>query len=237
MDYNLLKITWLSVSFALVVWLILHVKQNKDGKKFFILSSNNVAWGVISGLLFFFFFQPFLLFPNFLAGSSTVLGDIINLGLGVIGLVITASTGIAVATSWRALDDARRADDHATSALSEYLQVRKNLEGIILTHSAFLEASNVRSELDSEKDSLEYRVADGFCDALIASNEASRREAIYALSKDDQYSSVARKIFNLSLQENAIHVYLKSIIRDPSLPDNQRNMLSDLISREKRSRH
>ncbi len=52
------------------------------------------------------------------ATGSGSTGELISLGLGLVGLVITALTGMALATAWRALDDAREANKTAKQVIA-----------------------------------------------------------------------------------------------------------------------
>jgi hypothetical protein len=74
--------------------------------------------------------------------------SIVNLGLGVVGLVITALTGMALATSWRALDDSAKASKRANSVVDQYSNMVDDLSMI----SVYLEAKRVEERHKLKRD-------------------------------------------------------------------------------------
>jgi hypothetical protein len=215
MENQFLAIGWLCFWFGLCVFLIL-ICSSKEQKYFSILPSKELSWAFAAAVIVFSLFQPFVVFPNLLSGTSEAFSHVANLALAVIGLVITTSTGIAVATSWKALEDAKSADRHATKALGEFVELKSELDRQILSHSAYLEALSVQSKYNDDKDSLEYRIATGYCDALLSPDESSRRETLAAINSVSEYAKTAGRILQFSVQRNNIREYFISITKDPN---------------------
>ena len=87
--------------------------------------STHMIWGLLVLSLYFVYISYIGINPESFSSSTPQSSlDIIGLGLGLIGLVITALTGMALATAWRA-------KDHAQSALqkldTEYSQIKVKL--------------------------------------------------------------------------------------------------------------
>lgn len=74
--------------------------------------------------------------------------SIVNLGLGVVGLVITALTGMALATAWRALDDSAKASKRANSVVDQYSDMVDDLSMI----TVYLEAKRVEERHKQKRD-------------------------------------------------------------------------------------
>lgn len=226
---NLLPILWLSFCVFILV-LSVFASTTKSQKYVKLLPTRELSWSFTAGLSIFVLAQPFLVFPQLLDGSSEALSQVLNLSLAVVGLVITTSTGIAVATSWRALDNAKDADKHATEALGEYKQIKSDLDLRILSQSAYLEALNARFQYMHDPNSLEFRVAKGYCDALLAPNDFARLRTIEAINGISTYAKVAQRIFRLKHQENFLHQFFLRISEDTSLDRDVRNNFSKLLS-------
>lgn len=226
---SLLTVMWLCLCvFVLVLCVVAAFRKDPNSSEASPLKSYLKA--LSAGLSLFVLAQPFLIYPDVFTGDNEVLAQVLNLSLAVIGLVITTSTGIAVATSWRALDNAKDADAHATEALSEYRQIKGDLERRILTQSAYLEALNARFQYMNSPESLEFRVAQGYCDALIAPNEVTKVRTIEAINDVSDYAFVAEKIFRFKHQENFLNRYFATIADDANIARSSRQKFSQLIA-------
>lgn len=202
----------------------------KSEKYIKLLPTKELSWAFTAGFAVFVIAQPFLIFPDLLGGSSETLSQVLNLSLAVVGLVITTSTGIAVATSWRALDNAKDADAHATEALLEYQNIRRDLDRKILSQSAYLEALNARFQYMHDPDCLEFRVAEGYCDALLAPSETAKVRTIEAINDVPNYADIAEKIFRFKNQENFLHRYFLEVSEDRQISRHIRAKFSTLVS-------
>lgn len=165
--------------------------------------------------------------PSIISNSIAARGDLTSLALGVIGLVITGMTGMALAVGWNSLSESRRLHESVRYEMSSV----KNHISEMLRLAAYTEALELRIRYPYELARADNAVADILCSAFSSSPKSDNETDHPARSLAAINSDVdAQNAFLLLVSATPnIRLYLRRLSEDPSMSSGDRQVLFKLL--------
>jgi hypothetical protein len=189
-------------------------------------------WAWISVLVFVFFGSTIVVLEllPFVSpiSSSSGTSDLVSLSMGLIGLVITALTGMALSSAWRAKDQAEEAKIAASDALKEVVRRDRDFHASSVLQLARIEALELKLKFTGgPKYRLQATLANLLATAFAASSD---KERIAILSRIAQDEKLYRAFTRYGLDGAGIYDYLMLLSRSDEMSKHDRRNILKLLT-------
>lgn len=188
-------------------------------------------WAYIAVLVFVFFGSTTLVLELLPVVSPmharNGTSDIVSLSMGLIGLVITALTGMALSSAWRAKDQAEEAKTAASNALEQFSLREREFRTSSVLQLARIEALELKLKFaGGHKYRLQSSLANLLSTAFSAGSDKERMMILSRIATDDELRGAFSRY---GLDGSGIYEYLTMLAADKTVSKHDKRNLFRLL--------
>lgn len=163
-------------------------------------------------------------FPVQVANGTS---DLVSLSMGLIGLVITALTGMALSSAWRAKDQAEEAKNAASNALRQFEVNEREFRLSSVFQLARIESLELKLKFTGGK---KYRVQSSLANLLAtafsARSDSERFMILKKIGSDEELLGAFRRY---ALDGSGIYDFLSLLLCNQDLEKEEKRVLHKLL--------